>query len=87
MRMQKSRAKRAFVLRNGCIDCGIARSSIPLDQEAIIEAVSWRNTDEAAPLVWKAPSRNSRLGASASATARVGGEKQGLAAGRGCGML
>jgi len=49
--MQKSRAKLAFVLRNRYIDDGIAHSGIPIDQEAIIAAISRRDMDEATRLV------------------------------------
>lgn len=48
---EKSRRKLAFVLRNRFLDDAVAHSGIPIDQEAIIAAISQRDIDGAARLV------------------------------------
>lgn len=49
--IEKSRRKLAFVLRNRFLDDAVAHSGIPIDQEAIIAAISKRDIDGAARLV------------------------------------
>jgi 5,10-methylenetetrahydromethanopterin reductase len=48
---EKSRRKLAFVMRNRYLDEAIAHSGIPVDQQAIIEAIGRRDIDEATRLV------------------------------------
>lgn len=49
--MEKSRRKLAFVLRNRFLDDSIRHSGLPIDQEAIVAAISRRDLDGAARLV------------------------------------
>lgn len=49
--MEKSRRKLAFVLRNRFLDDSIRHSGLPIDQEAIVAAISKRDLDGAARLV------------------------------------
>ncbi len=49
--MEKTRRKLAFVMRNRFLDDAIAHSGIPIDQQAIIAAISKRDLDGAARLV------------------------------------
>lgn len=49
--MEKSRRKLAFVLRNRFLDDSIRHSGLPIDQEAIVAAISARDLEGAARLV------------------------------------